>query len=48
VVLFLLSPHDYAAHDRSARRIDFTLRNLAKLKVAFPSLTLRPVPHRAS
>ncbi|EPT03717.1 hypothetical protein FOMPIDRAFT_1115869 [Fomitopsis schrenkii] len=28
LVLFVLSPQDYEAHDRGARRIDFTLRNL--------------------
>ena len=33
VVIFILSPQDYIAHDRSARRIDFTLRNLSKIKV---------------
>ncbi|KAI0661061.1 DNA photolyase, FAD-binding/Cryptochrome [Cubamyces menziesii] len=32
VVLFVLSPQDYIAHDRSARRIDFTLRNLRCIK----------------
>lgn len=34
VVLFALSPQDYVAHDRSPRRIDFTLRNLALMKVS--------------
>ena len=33
IVLFLLSPQDYIAHDRSKRRIDFVLRNLAEIKV---------------
>jgi len=33
LVLFVISPQDYIAHDRSARKIDFTLRNLAVLKV---------------
>ena len=33
LVFFVLSPQDYAAHDRSPRRIDFTLRNLSVLKV---------------
>jgi deoxyribodipyrimidine photo-lyase len=33
IVLFVLSPQDYAAHDRSPRRIDFTLRNLCVLRV---------------
>ncbi|CAE7204149.1 unnamed protein product [Rhizoctonia solani] len=32
VVLFILSPDDYASHDRSPRRIDFCLRNLTVLK----------------
>lgn len=34
VVLFILSPQDYVAHDRGARRIDFVLRNLRSLKVS--------------
>ena len=34
LTLFVLSPQDYIAHDRSARRIDFTLRNLAEIKVS--------------
>ncbi|KAF8076516.1 FAD binding domain of DNA photolyase-domain-containing protein [Lyophyllum atratum] len=38
VVLFALSPQDYIAHDRSARRIDFTLRNLSKLKATLADL----------
>jgi deoxyribodipyrimidine photo-lyase len=33
VVIFVLSPQDYIAHDRGARRIDFTLRNLSSIKV---------------
>ncbi|KAI0701814.1 DNA photolyase [Cytidiella melzeri] len=32
IVLFVVSPQDYIAHDRSARRIDFTLRNLECIK----------------
>ena len=36
VVLFVLSPQDYVAHDRSARRIDFTLRNLELIKAMSP------------
>lgn len=38
VVLFVISPQDYAAHDRSARRIDFTLRNLeiTKVRMRYP------------
>ncbi|KXN86422.1 Deoxyribodipyrimidine photo-lyase [Leucoagaricus sp. SymC.cos] len=35
IVLFILSPQDYIAHDRSARRIDFVLRNLAILQNTF-------------
>jgi len=33
IVLFLLSPQDYVAHDRSKRKIDFVLRNLSEIKV---------------
>lgn len=33
VVLFVLSPQDYVAHDRGSRRVDFVLRNLRQLKV---------------
>lgn len=33
IALFIISPQDYVAHDRSARRIDFTLRNLRCIKV---------------
>ena len=33
VVLFGISPQDYVAHDRAARRIDFTLRNLRLIQV---------------
>lgn len=33
LVLFVLSPQDYIAHDRSPRRIDFTLRNLRVIQV---------------
>jgi deoxyribodipyrimidine photo-lyase len=32
ITLFVISPDDYRAHDRSARRIDFTLRNLRIIK----------------
>ncbi|EGO02195.1 hypothetical protein SERLA73DRAFT_104574 [Serpula lacrymans var. lacrymans S7.3] len=41
IVLFVLSPQDYVAHDRSKRRIDFTLRNLRIIK---SSLTLLDIP----
>ncbi|KAF8505635.1 DNA photolyase [Russula emetica] len=40
VVFFTLSPQDYAAHDRSSRRIDFTLRNLSLLKNALVRLNI--------
>ncbi|KAG6873734.1 hypothetical protein C0995_011553 [Termitomyces sp. Mi166 len=40
IVLFALSPQDYIAHDRSARRIDFTLRNLSKLKTSLADLDI--------
>ncbi len=33
IVLHVLSPQDYLAHDRSPRRIDFTLRNLQVIQV---------------
>jgi len=47
VVLFIISPQDYIAHDRSARRIDFTLRNLAIIKTALASfhIPLHTVTH---
>ena len=32
LVLFVISPQDYIAHDRGARRIDFMLRNLRELR----------------
>ncbi|KAF9451666.1 hypothetical protein P691DRAFT_757122 [Macrolepiota fuliginosa MF-IS2] len=32
VALFVISPQDYVAHDRSPRRIDFVLRNLEVLQ----------------
>jgi len=38
IALFIISPQDYVAHDRSARRIDFTLRNLAIIKTTLASL----------
>lgn len=33
IVLFVISPQDYVAHDRGPRRIDFVLRNLKSIKV---------------
>ncbi|EEB99062.1 hypothetical protein MPER_01320, partial [Moniliophthora perniciosa FA553] len=41
VVIFVISPQDYIAHDRGARRIDFTLRNLFCVK---DSLAKLPIP----
>ncbi|KAK0191151.1 DNA photolyase, FAD-binding/Cryptochrome [Armillaria mellea] len=38
IVLFILSPQDYVAHDRSPRRIDFTLRNLSILQKSLSDL----------
>lgn len=38
IALFVISPQDYVAHDRSARRIDFTLRNLHIVKSALAEL----------
>jgi deoxyribodipyrimidine photo-lyase len=32
VVLFVISPQDYVAHDRGPRKIDFVLRNLKSIK----------------
>ncbi|QRV87506.1 deoxyribodipyrimidine photo-lyase [Ceratobasidium sp. AG-Ba] len=40
LVLFVLSPDDYVSHDRSPRRIDFCLRNLALLKDEFNQLNI--------
>ncbi|KAI0052987.1 hypothetical protein FA95DRAFT_1482511 [Auriscalpium vulgare] len=40
IVLFVFSPQDYVAHDRSARRIDFTLRNLRLLKYSLAKLDI--------
>lgn len=34
VILHVLSPGDYQAHDRAPIRIDFVLRNLALLQVS--------------
>ncbi|TFK29384.1 Cryptochrome/photolyase FAD-binding domain-containing protein [Coprinopsis marcescibilis] len=38
VVLFIVSPQDYKAHDRSARKIDFALRNLSSVKTRLEEL----------
>ncbi|KAG8772396.1 hypothetical protein FRC15_002759 [Serendipita sp. 397] len=40
IILFVFSPQDYAAHDRGARRIDFTLRNLDFLKEKLDKLDI--------
>ncbi|RDX55540.1 hypothetical protein OH76DRAFT_748996 [Lentinus brumalis] len=40
VVLHVLSPQDYTAHDRSARRIDFTLRNLQVIRTELAKLDI--------
>ncbi|KAI0832344.1 DNA photolyase, FAD-binding/Cryptochrome [Trametes gibbosa] len=40
LVLFVFSPQDYAAHDRSARRINFTLRNLEFIRNALARLNI--------
>jgi deoxyribodipyrimidine photolyase len=37
IVLFIISPQDYITHDMSARRIDFTLRNLKIIKASLAS-----------
>ena len=44
VALFVISPQDYIAHDRGARKIDFTLRNLRVLKVS-PGKSLTSSPY---
>lgn len=38
VVLHCLSPNDFKAHKRSARRVDFVLRNLKSIKAALDQL----------
>ncbi|EST07371.1 DNA photolyase, FAD-binding/Cryptochrome, C-terminal [Kalmanozyma brasiliensis GHG001] len=40
VALFVITPADYRAHDRGARRIDFVLRTLASLKEQFDKLNI--------
>ncbi|KAH7929419.1 hypothetical protein BV22DRAFT_1002728 [Leucogyrophana mollusca] len=40
IVLFVISPQDYLAHDRSKRRIDFTLRNLILMKASLDLLNI--------
>ncbi|KZS97675.1 hypothetical protein SISNIDRAFT_472611 [Sistotremastrum niveocremeum HHB9708] len=38
IVLFIISPHDFEAHDRGSRRIDFMLRNLSCAKAELDKL----------
>ncbi|KAK7060513.1 DNA photolyase phr1 [Paramarasmius palmivorus] len=40
ITIFVVSPQDYVAHDRGARRIDFTLRNLSCVKDALKRLNI--------
>ncbi|CBQ71357.1 related to deoxyribodipyrimidine photo-lyase PHR [Sporisorium reilianum SRZ2] len=40
IALFVITPADYSAHDRGARRIDFVLRTLASLKTQFDELDI--------
>lgn len=40
VALFVITPADYKAHDRGARRIDFVLRTLASLHTQFEQLNI--------
>lgn len=40
IALHVLSPGDYAAHDRSPRRIDFVLRNMEVLKKQLDKLNI--------
>ncbi|KAI0771551.1 DNA photolyase, FAD-binding/Cryptochrome [Trametes elegans] len=40
VALFVLSAQDYIAHDRSARRVDFTLRNLEQIRADLNKLNI--------
>lgn len=41
VILHVISPGDFKAHDRAPVRIDFVLRNLALLQVSLGLLHLR-------
>jgi len=40
LAVFLFSPGDYEAHDRSPRRIDFMLRNLRSLRASLDKLNI--------
>ncbi|KAG1833381.1 DNA photolyase, FAD-binding/Cryptochrome [Suillus variegatus] len=52
VVLHVLSPQDYIAHDRSKTRIDFVLRNLSRVKdelarLNIPLYTITHTPRKS-
>jgi deoxyribodipyrimidine photo-lyase len=52
IALFVFSPQDYKAHDRGARRIEFTLRNLELIQkeldgLNVPLFTLSHSPRRS-
>ncbi|KAF7332011.1 Deoxyribodipyrimidine photo-lyase [Mycena kentingensis (nom. inval.)] len=38
IAMFVFSPQDYLAHDRGARRIDFTIRNLVQVRQTLAQL----------
>ncbi|KIY49338.1 hypothetical protein FISHEDRAFT_65353 [Fistulina hepatica ATCC 64428] len=40
IVLFVITPQDYIAHDRGARKIDFVLRNLKSLRARLADLNI--------
>lgn len=40
VAIYVISPQDYVAHDRGARRIDFMLRNLQIIKIKLIDLNI--------
>lgn len=40
IVLFVISPQDYVAHDRGPRKIDFVLRNLKSIKRSLKELNI--------
>lgn len=44
VILHILSPGDYKAHDRAPVRIDFVLRNLTLLQVSRSRMYLEDRP----
>ncbi|KAL7411659.1 DNA photolyase, FAD-binding/Cryptochrome [Mrakia frigida] len=45
VVLFVVTPREYKAHDRSPRRIDFLLRNLRTLQSSLSKLNIPLLVH---